>query len=58
MRDMTLNELEVVSGAGVLRDSAIGWLVGKIMDATYNYVTDVQPVDMADPINPANVYGA
>lgn len=58
MRQLHESEMASVSGGISLLDIVVTWVVDKTLDAAYDYVTDVQPVDLADPAIPANVYGA
>ena len=58
MRKLVEQELGSVSGGVSLLEIIVTWTVDKVLEGTYQYVTDVQPVDLADPVIPANVYGA
>lgn len=58
MRQLVGNELESVSGGVSLLEIIVTWAAEKVIEGTFQYVTDVQPVDLADPAIPANVYGA
>lgn len=44
IRELSMDELDAVSGAGVLKDSFIGWAVGKALDAIVDIVTGPTPI--------------
>jgi hypothetical protein len=62
MKALSMSEVQFVSGGGDVASAVIGWIVGKALDATVDFVGSLNQGGTAfeggDPTLPGNVYGA
>ena len=52
IQELTLNEVEMVSGAGDVKAGVIGWVVGLILDGAVSYISSLNQGGTADYTDP------